>query len=78
MELLTSTLASDAVLIHVQRVKHVRVAVLPLTTGDRRVEIECRAFRRRRAELAVLLQLKSTKQRVVSEVHGWRLFRVWE
>lgn len=78
MKLFTSTLASNAVLIHMQCVKHMRVSVLPLTTSDRRVEIERRAFRRRRAKLAVLLQLKSTKQRVVSEVHGWRLLRVWE
>lgn len=78
MELFTSALAGDAVLVYVQRVEHMRVAVLPLTTGDRRVEVECRAFCRRRAELAVLLQLKSTKQRVVSEVHGRRLLRVWE
>lgn len=73
----TSTLAGDAVLVHVQRVEHVRVAIFPLTTSDRRVEVEGRAFCRRRAELAVLLQLQSAEQRIVSEIHSRRLFRVW-
>lgn len=72
----TSTLAGDAVLVHVQRVEHMRVAILPLTAGDRRVEVESCTFSRWRAKLAVLLQLKGAKQRVVSEIHGRRLFRV--
>lgn len=60
-DLFTSALAGDAVLVHVQCIEHMRVAVLPLTTGDRCIEVESRTFRRRRTELAVLLQLKGTK-----------------
>lgn len=77
-DLFTSALAGDAVLIHVQCVEHMRVAVLPLTTGDCCIEVESRPFCRRRSELAVLLQLKGTEQWIVPEVYGRRLFGVWE
>jgi len=56
----------------------VRVAIFSLTTCDRRVEVEGCAFRRGRAELAVLLQLQSAEQRIVPEIYGRRLFRVWK
>lgn len=72
----TSSLARDAVLVDVKGVKHVGIAIFPLTSGNCSVEIERRSLSSRRPKFAVLLELKGTEERIVPQIDSRRLLRV--